>query len=142
MNVADQILEAAQRVLSAKTEFLRASDEYEAAQSAYRQLIATKMGQALATNDDGEMAAASKESLRDRILQYMHLHPGVPLTLADIEKATRGQCTHRKVLWTLANLRRDDKIVNESKGVYSVPKTNEEERIEREESVINGNDPF
>lgn len=131
MNTADQILQAAERVIASRQKLERVSEarnlaqaEYDTSQAEYRNFIAS-LGIAPNGADPAESVAANPMaigSLRARILQFMNGHPGVPLRLHEIEKAVDAEKEHKRLVWTLANLKRDGRVRHEGRGLWSVGK--------------------
>jgi hypothetical protein len=123
MNVADEILRAAEKLLAAKTRAERATEEYETAQAEYRKTVDRFT---LGINAHNNGASATQQvimptgTLRDRIEQYMMQNPGVPLPLDNIERAVGAETNHKRLIWTLANMRRDGVIKHEGRGLWSV----------------------
>jgi hypothetical protein len=123
MDVADEILRAAEKLLAAKARAERATEEYEGAQAEYRKTV-DRLTLGINAHHNGASASQpvimSTGTLRDRIQQYMMQNPGVPLPLDNIERAVGAETDHKRLIWTLANMRRDGVIKHEGRGLWSV----------------------
>ncbi len=130
MDEADKILEIAEKVIASRQRLERASEacnlaqaEYDTNQAEYRKLIAS-LGAAPNGADPAKSVAANPltnaGSLRASILQFMKGHPGVRLRLYEIEKAIDAEQEHKRLVWTLANMKRDGLVRHEGRGLWSV----------------------
>ena len=109
----------AKRIVRLEEQAIQIAREKQKALDEYNRLLATNgLGQS------SENAAPPKRngegSLRTRIQMYLEDHPGVRLSLHDIERAIGAQDEHRRVIWTLANMKRDGLVRNEKRGFWSV----------------------
>lgn len=127
MDVADEILKAAEKLLAAQDRLKQASADCDAAAADYRRIVAmatvvrgTANGNGTAHPLPTTSLVISAGKLRDRIVQYMMQRPGVPIELAELERGVNAEAYHRRLVWTLANMRRDGVIKHEGRGLWSI----------------------
>jgi hypothetical protein len=123
MDVAEQILELAKRLVRQEQQIRQLTREHQKTLAEYRKLVSGL------TEQNGARATAPTEqpcgaSLRERIFGHLKQNAGVRLHLAEIERAVgvnaQDEHEHRRTIWTLANMRRDGVIRREGRGLWLV----------------------
>ncbi len=113
--LADEVLRLAERIVTLKQQIERLSSELADAKEQYNKLIERLgVGNASASRTRIQGGIA----LRERILEFLKEHPGVPIRLYDIEHAVDTE--HRRVIWTLSNLQRNGLVAHPQRDVWLV----------------------
>ncbi len=125
--MAAQILELAKRLVRQEQQIQQLTREHRETFAEYQKLV----GQL--SNGRGEHEApvieqplVAEPPLRQRIYSYLKQNAGVRLHLAEIERAvgisTEDEREHRRMIWTLSNMRRDSVVRREGRGLWMVSK--------------------
>jgi hypothetical protein len=112
-----------------KSELAAAQRQYDEAMAAYCELLGIEPG-APATRAEAKPPSPAPangnhrraDSLRNRVLMYLEDRRGVAVQVYEIEAAIHAQNEHRKLIWTLANMKRDGLIKHEGRGRWSLEK--------------------
>ncbi len=116
MTAEDEILALARKLVELERQSAQIAAERRITLALYRQRIDELRG----TDSSVTNSANGGASLRERIQVFLTNNPGVPMSLDDIEREVGSpRSDRRRVIWTLANMRRDGVVKREGRGIWS-----------------------
>lgn len=122
--MATQILELAKRLVRQEQQIQQLTREHQETLAEYRKVVG---GLGNGNGAHSPIVGEQSASLRQRIYGYLKENAGTRLHLAEIERAIGAESEHRRVIWTLANMKRDSVVRHEGRGMWSVGKEDDPE---------------
>jgi hypothetical protein len=122
VDAADEILSLARKLVEIDQQIAPLQAERDRLLVSYRQRIKELRGDdpveklAQPESDFGPLANLT---LRERIEGFLAQHAGVPMSLDEIQKSVGIGTERRKIIWTLANMKRDGVVKREGRGLWS-----------------------